>query len=290
MNTKKAGSASPAETSGTAPAPTDAAPNQPTSQENQQTDSPQSSTVIVNRKVEGPSASPAPSPSTDQVPENPPAELVASKAAKLDAILAKEKAAIAKPLSAEERKELNVHLGIIVKAGSDALLASLALEEIRAKRLYRDTHSEFDAFCKDVCEFSAARASQLIAAAKEYAALKDKVAPELLPTTEGALRKIREVDEASKIQVLQLAVELSSQNRPTGTSIEEAWKLVQGETENARDTKERSTKPARVLKAAKSTVNLLKVVKRESFTIGELAEMKAMLDELGKAAKALADE
>lgn len=223
----------------------------------------------------------------DQTNAEPSPEAVATKAAKLDSILAKDKAALSKPLSDAEKKKRDSHLALIVRAGGDAILASLALQEIRDRKLYRETHSDFDSFCRDVCEITTARASQLIAAAKEYAYLKDKVDPAILPTTEGALRKLRDVAEESKIEVLQLAAELSSQARPTGASIEQAWKQIQGTAPDTSPKKVKKTKPGRLLKVAKSTVEMLKSVDRESFTLGELAEMTAMLQEFTDAAKSI---
>lgn len=221
----------------------------------------------------------------------PSSEKVMSTFVKLDKILEKENAELAKPMTEQEKRRRDENVSMIVKAGSDMMLASLALKEIRDKRLYREGHDTFEAFCKDVCEITAARASQLISAAKDYTALKDKVDGKLLPKTEAAFRQLRAVHEDYKVDVLELAVQLSDQNRPTGAAIQQAWqKLKEQKGEAAGAKKTKKVKPGKVLKQTQAAVAMLKTADKKTFTIGELSELKSVFKAFTDAAEAIAKE
>lgn len=197
----------------------------------------------------------------------------------LESLVAKENAELQKPMTKTECNLRNQYVDLITAASTNMIIANAALGAIRQLRLWRGTHPSFEAFCREVVGISEARASQLIAAANQHASLKDKVAPELLPSTESAYRVLQRVDADRKPEVLQLAVKLSNLNRPTASAIEEAWKTLSGESESHSESTSKPARPAQAIKSTKNALEHLQKVDRNQFTLSELEEMRTTVKE-----------
>ena len=159
-----------------------------------------------------------------------------------------EEPSVLTPLSDEDREERD-RLVIVVREGFDrAWIGSQALFEIRRRKLFRDTHTKFEDFCKEELDLSEARASQLISFATEIERLKDLVAPDLLPSNERSVREIRRAKEVNRVRILERAAELSTTGKPNSASIAAARLEIEGEPEEK--AKAGSIKPEAALKAA----------------------------------------
>jgi hypothetical protein len=193
----------------------------------------------------------------------------------------------AAPLSPEELHEAKRLVDIVIKAGGQALIANYALQKIRDEKLWRATHPSFEEFCKETLGFSEQRVSQLISAAEEYISLKDKVREDLLPTNESALRSLRKVAAANKVEVLELAAQLSICQRPTGPAIQQAWEQIRGgDSSPSHNSKAKTVKPNKVLKVAKAMAQLIQESSTQSYTLGELEELEVVMEQIHSAAKA----
>ena len=101
-----------------------------------------------------------------------------------------------------------------------------ALDEIRSRRLYRESHQTFDAYCLERWGFSAKQAYRTIAIGKTL--------EELSPfgdighlTTEAQIRPLTALPNTeAKVQAMQLAVQLASGGKVTGKDVAEAAKTV----------------------------------------------------------------
>src|SRR5438128_902720 len=99
-----------------------------------------------------------------------------------------------------------VELEAIVERGLETFLdVGNALMEIRNLRLYRETHSTFELYCKERFGFSASRGRQLIAAAKTVTDVTLHGLP--APNTEGEARalakQIRHEGEQAVLDVMR---------------------------------------------------------------------------------------
>jgi hypothetical protein len=117
------------------------------------------------------------------------------------------------PLSAAEQARYGELLATVKRGLETALEVARSLEEIRARKLYRDRYSSWDAFCRAECGFTGGRGYRLVGLAE---------VAQLLPTgtilTERAARELRPlVNEPAK---LKLAYDrAAAQGRPTSTTI-----------------------------------------------------------------------
>ena len=70
-------------------------------------------------------------------------------------------AILTKRLGADERKALKRCEQIIIKGAAEFVRVGLALKEIRDCRLYRETHSTFEAYCLSKFDFRRANGTGL---------------------------------------------------------------------------------------------------------------------------------
>jgi hypothetical protein len=90
-------------------------------------------------------------------------------------------------LTIEQKKEL---LRLERKIESGFYLAGIALKQIREQRLYRNTHSSFEEYCRDRFDFTRAAARYLIGAAEVVDNLKCKQIVYTFPTKESQCRPL----------------------------------------------------------------------------------------------------
>jgi hypothetical protein len=104
-----------------------------------------------------------------------------------------------KPLSTAEKK-LRERLEDEVQ--SAFVVAGRALKQLLEKRLYRDTHSSFESYCRDKFNFSRDSAYLKIGASQVYQNIADKLsADSLLPSNENQLRYLVKADLEPELQV-----------------------------------------------------------------------------------------
>ncbi len=101
--------------------------------------------------------------------------------------------------------------------------AGKALRELRNRRLYRSTHVTFEEYCRDRFDFTRRRPYQLIEAAQIYDNLIDKCEEivEVLPTKEGQVRPLSELDSAQQPLAWEAAVEQAGGKVPTGRIVKD---------------------------------------------------------------------
>ena len=226
-------------------------------------------------------------PDTDQPQPNP--ALVAELAPKIERELATER----KKLSDEERSQLSKLKSVVQKGLDEAILAALALREIREGELWAETHDSFSAFCRDEFDLSEQRVSQLLKSAEEITYLQDKqVADELMPINERGFRALRRVKKPNKTEVLRLASELSNGARPNSATIEQARLQIEG----AKPTKEKpegvTTVPDAInaedaIAAAGVVKTFIEMCDLNDLKIGEISKLRKVLDEITEDAKKL---
>jgi len=97
----------------------------------------------------------------------------------------------AKQLNKTERSALARCEKVIDKGRKAFVEIGKALQQIRDKRLYRETHERFEDYCRDRWEFSKANANRVIAAA----AVVDRVTPiGVTPANEAQARPLTTID------------------------------------------------------------------------------------------------
>lgn len=90
-----------------------------------------------------------------------------------------------------------------------------ALMSIRERKLYRETHDTFDAYCKDRWGWTATRAYRLMQASEVVETLPIGSTP----ANEAQARELVKVPEAERAEVMQ---EASTNGKPTAEKIREA--------------------------------------------------------------------
>lgn len=113
-----------------------------------------------------------------------------------------------RPLSAREEKRL-AELEQVIRDNFRGFVAvGQALAEIRESRLYRETHSLFEDYCRDLWDMSHQRAFQLEAAAKVIdnlativATSNDGAEVEILPTNEAQARELTRLQPEEQVKV-----------------------------------------------------------------------------------------
>ena len=119
-------------------------------------------------------------------------------------------------LSAEET-ELKAACIAAVREGMDAFTkVGRALLEIRVSRLYRDTHSTFEEFCREEFGMKRQRAYQLIEAASTVA---ESPECQKFLTSESQARELAKVEPEARAEVIQRAAE---SGKVTAKSIKDA--------------------------------------------------------------------
>jgi hypothetical protein len=110
------------------------------------------------------------------------------------------------PLCAGDKKRLERLEKVIGQNVQAFVEVGQALAEIRDKRLYRESHDTFDAYCRDRWDFQRAHAYRLIESAAVVKDL-DPVAAKLpLPANEAQARALAKVDPDQRVQVWKQVV------------------------------------------------------------------------------------
>lgn len=130
-------------------------------------------------------------------------------------------ALIAEKLSPEERSLL-AHREGQIKRGLESMDETIeALDAIRDKKLYRETHSSFDAYVQDKWGKTWRRLRQLAAGEATVRALQQggTVVP-VIPTHEAQVRSIATYPTPVKIEIWTNAVQSAGGQQPTAAQVE----------------------------------------------------------------------
>lgn len=126
-------------------------------------------------------------------------------------------------LSTDEYNELQDAERIIEEGYAAFLKVGLALARVRDSRLYRATHSTFEAYCESRWAISRTRAYELIGSAGITATLS-AIADIPLPQNEGQARELRGLDPEVAAEVMKAAVD--EDGVVTAAAIKSARKAV----------------------------------------------------------------
>jgi hypothetical protein len=92
-----------------------------------------------------------------------------------------------------------------------------ALDEIRQSRLYRQSHNNFEAYCRDRWGIARQTANRFIAATQ----VVDNLAQTNLeiPKKENQVRPLTKLDPELQIKIWEEALEMATNGKPTGASV-----------------------------------------------------------------------
>ncbi len=129
------------------------------------------------------------------------------------------------PLTIEEEK---ARFSLERKVERAFYEAGKALRELRDRRLYRSTHVTFEEYCRERFDFTRRRPYQLIEAAQIYDNLIDKCEPmvPVLPTKEGQVRPLSELNTDEQPIAWEAAVKLAGGKVPTGRIVKDVVKRM----------------------------------------------------------------
>lgn len=115
-------------------------------------------------------------------------------------------------------------LEVRIEEGQQAfVVVAQALLEIRDRKLYRDTHSTFQNYCRMRWGFSGAHAYRFIEAACVIQDVKMSPMGDVLPTTERQCRPLTVVEPEKRAEVFSKAVQKAkSENKPVAARHVEA--------------------------------------------------------------------
>jgi len=112
-----------------------------------------------------------------------------------------------------ERSNLAAHEQTIDRARSAFVDAGLALSAIRDGKLYRETHSTFEDYCRDRWQFEKSHVYRLMDAAEVVKVIsKDSPIGEVLPANERQARPLVDVPEENRAEVWAEVVETAPRN------------------------------------------------------------------------------
>jgi hypothetical protein len=89
-----------------------------------------------------------------------------AEVAQIDGVHVPIMGSVAEPLTPKEKRHLGALEKRIERGMATFIDVGLALQEIRDTRLYRETHPNFDSYCRERWQFDRGRAYQLIGAAE----------------------------------------------------------------------------------------------------------------------------
>ncbi len=112
-------------------------------------------------------------------------------------------------------------------------IAGSALMELRDRRLYRSTHATFEEYCRSRFDYTRRRPYQLIEAAQIYQNLIDKCEQivHILPTKEGQVRPLSQLDKEEQASAWSTAVEEAGGKLPTGRIVKEVVQRIKDKTQ-----------------------------------------------------------
>jgi len=125
-------------------------------------------------------------------------------------------------LSADEQKALQRCERIIARGTAEFVRVGLALREIRDRRLYRGTHSTFEAYCQEQFDFHRAHGYRLIEEATAVVELQMSPIGDILPSNEGQARELVAVMAEMRGEVMRLATAKAAGRTLTAKVIREA--------------------------------------------------------------------
>lgn len=141
-------------------------------------------------------------------------------------------------LSKSEQSEL-ARLCKVVDEGLTSFLAvGTALNQIKERRLYRQSHETFEQFVKDRWNISSSRAYQFIDAAKvsrEVSTIVEKTGLEIELNTESQLRELNQIGTEALPEVLEKIVEeCKAQNKnPSATIVKDVVRKALGKDKDS---------------------------------------------------------
>ncbi len=105
--------------------------------------------------------------------------------------------------------------------------------ELRDRRLYRSTHATFEEYCRSRFDYTRRRPYQLIEAAQIYQNLIDKCEQivHILPTKEGQVRPLSQLDKEEQASAWSTAVEEAGGKLPTGRIVKEVVQRIKDQTQ-----------------------------------------------------------
>jgi ribA/ribD-fused uncharacterized protein len=116
------------------------------------------------------------------------------------------------PLSKDEKRALEKHEAVIQANVRQFVAVGLALKAIRDEKLYRQTHSSFEAYCMARFDFGGNYGHRLIKSASVVEGMKPElellpIGNSLVPTTESQVRELLKVPEGDRVKVLKRAAQ-----------------------------------------------------------------------------------
>jgi hypothetical protein len=143
-----------------------------------------------------------------------------------------------KPLSANEKMKLaELERRIVIDFGAFYRVGT-ALAEINERRLYRESHNTFDAYCKDMWDMCKSRAYQLIDAAEVCENLKMSLSTncgqtddviEMLPLNEAQARELAKLAPEQQPLAWEAVINFNPEKKPTARLVKKAVKEIIGE-------------------------------------------------------------
>ncbi|MEA5537363.1 hypothetical protein [Crocosphaera sp. XPORK-15E] len=115
------------------------------------------------------------------------------------------------PLTPSEQSEKQHLENLVIGA---VWTAGFALRQLRDKRLYRDTHSSFEQYCREQFGHTRQKSDYLIVGATIYENLTTNRC-QILPTTEYQVRPLGVLDPPVQVQAWSEAVTIASGKVPT---------------------------------------------------------------------------
>jgi hypothetical protein len=126
-------------------------------------------------------------------------------------------------------KEQRLRLHLERKVEGAFYEAAKALMELRDKRLYRNSHKTFEAYCRDRFRFTRMAASQKIAAAIVVENLSTN-GLQILPTNERQVRPLIKLKPEQQCCVWQQAVKEAGDKMPSGRIVQGIVQRIMPET------------------------------------------------------------
>lgn len=153
--------------------------------------------------------------------------------AKAKSVQDKDKGGLTPSLNAEEKALLNEYEATIKKGLDTFFEVGRAFAEISERGLYRENHTSFEDYCREVWNVSRSKAYRYIAASKcvenlqcSQMATQEELA---IPTSEAQARKIAKISPANQVKVAKKVAQKAS--KPTAKDFdEEVDKLNDEET------------------------------------------------------------
>ncbi|HYG34935.1 MAG TPA: hypothetical protein VEC99_09135 [Clostridia bacterium] len=140
------------------------------------------------------------------------------------------------PLSAVERRELKRLEKVVVEDMGQFIKVGLALAEIRDRKLYRETHRTFDAYCIERFDMRRAHAYRLITESSVVNELSP-IGDIPKPWNEAQARELAKAPKEKRVEVMKLAAAKVGDGPLTAKAIQVAVHSLNGAKPASRPTK-----------------------------------------------------